>query len=86
MKNIYVGLIGFGTIGTGVVKLLQDSGHLVEKRLGARIVLKKIADIDTTSTRPVTVEKGLLIRDAKTLKSPLSLNSSGGMSPHVPMF
>lgn len=67
MKTIHVGLIGFGTIGTGVVKLLQQSGHLIEKRLGARVVLKRIADLDTTSPRPVTVEKGLLTDDANQI-------------------
>ena len=85
MKNIYVGLIGFGTIGTGVARLLQESGHLIEKRLGARIVLKKIADIDTTTQRPVTVEKGVLIRDAnKILEDPeisVVIELIGGYEP-----
>ena len=58
MKKITIGLIGFGTIGTGVVKLLQDSGEVIERRLGARLYLKKIADLDVTTPRQVTVEEG----------------------------
>jgi homoserine dehydrogenase len=67
MKTINLGLIGFGTIGTGVVKLLHESMDLIQKRLGAKLVVKKIADIDITSPRQVTVEKELLTTDAKMI-------------------
>ena len=49
MKTINLGLIGFGTIGTGVVRLLHESKDLIENRLGAKLVLKKIADLDITT-------------------------------------
>jgi homoserine dehydrogenase len=64
MKTISLGLIGFGTIGTGVVKLLQESEELLEKRLGARLILKKIADLDTKTPRPVVVDQTILTSDA----------------------
>ncbi len=64
MKIIYAGLIGFGNIGTGVVKLLRSNREILEKRLGARIVLKKIADMDISTPRAVSVEKALLTTDA----------------------
>jgi homoserine dehydrogenase len=67
MHEISVGLIGFGTIGTGVVKLLQDNHDLIEKRLGAKLILKKIADLDITTPRPVSVPKDLLTTDAKEI-------------------
>ena len=67
MHEISVGLIGFGTIGTGVVKLLQDNHDLIEKRLGAKLILKKIADLDITTSRPVSVSKDLLTTDAKEI-------------------
>jgi homoserine dehydrogenase len=67
MKTISLGLIGFGTIGSGVVKLLQDSGALIEKRLGARLVLKKIADLDIKTARVVSVKKNLLTTDAQAV-------------------
>ena len=60
MKSISLGLIGFGTIGTGVVKLLQENGDLIEKRLGAKLILKKIADIDIKTGRQVAVDAGVL--------------------------
>lgn len=67
MNEISFGLIGFGTIGAGVVRLLQNNNELIEKRLGARLTLKKIADIDITTPRPVTVSKDLLTTDANAI-------------------
>jgi homoserine dehydrogenase len=67
MKTIFLGLIGFGTIGSGVVKLLQESGKLIEKRLGAKLMLKKIADLDISTPRIVSVKKSLLTTDARTI-------------------
>jgi len=64
MKTISLGLIGFGTIGSGVVKLLQESGDIIEKRLGARLVLKKIADLDITTPRVVAVPPEILTTQA----------------------
>ena len=65
MKNINIGLIGFGTIGCGVVKLLQDNEKLIEKKLDTRLVLKKIADIDIKTQRPVKVNKNILTTNAR---------------------
>ncbi len=64
MKKISIGLIGFGTIGTGVVKLLHDNGDLISERVGAEIYLKKIADIDIRRSRGIAVDDALLTTDA----------------------
>ncbi len=64
MKEIKVGLIGFGTVGTGVVKILQKNSRLIEKRLGARIRIKRIADIDINRDRGIKLKPGLLTPDA----------------------
>jgi homoserine dehydrogenase len=59
-KEIYIGLAGFGTIGSGLVKLLHDNSDLIEQRLGARLVIKKIADLDITTPRTVSVPGNIL--------------------------
>lgn len=64
MKKISLGLIGFGTIGTGLVKLLQENGELIAGRLGAKIDLKRIADIDIQRSRGIPVDTALLTTDA----------------------
>jgi len=63
-KMISIGLIGFGTVGTGVVKLLQENGDLIAGRLGAEIRLQRIADIDIRKSRGIPVDAALLTTDA----------------------
>ncbi|HOF04052.1 MAG TPA: homoserine dehydrogenase [Syntrophales bacterium] len=67
MKKISLGLIGFGTIGSGVVKLLRENGDLIERRLGARLDLKRIADLDITTPRVVAVPPELLTTEAEQI-------------------
>ena len=64
MKEIGVGLLGFGTIGAGVVKLMGQNASLIEEKLGVRLRLRKVADLDITTDRGVSVEPGVLTRNA----------------------
>lgn len=63
MKEIGVGLLGFGTIGAGVVKLMGQNASLIEEKLGARLRLRKVADRDITTDRGVAVEPGVLTQN-----------------------
>jgi len=67
MRPIHVGLIGFGNIGTGVVRLLQTNAEILEKRLGTRLILKKIVDVDISSQRIVSVDPQLLSTDVNSI-------------------
>lgn len=67
VKEIALGLIGFGTIGTGVIKLLQDNTELIKGRLGAKLVIKKVSDLDLHTPRLVSVEPSLLTTDARAI-------------------
>ncbi len=67
MKEIGIGLLGFGTVGAGVVETLQRNGDLLAGRLGVKPVLRRIADVDLDKDRGVTVDRSLLTRDAKAL-------------------
>jgi len=69
MKNINAGLLGFGTIGAGVVKLIARNGALIEEKLGSRLVLKRIADLDITTDRGVPVDAGILTKNADEVLS-----------------
>jgi len=60
MSDIKVGLIGFGNIGAGVVRLLQENADVIRTKVGTGIVLKRIADLDITTDRGVTVDPGVL--------------------------
>lgn len=64
MRKIHVGLLGCGTVGTGVAKLLLEQADLIAARVGAPLVLKYVADIDIKRDRGVTFPPGTLIADA----------------------
>jgi homoserine dehydrogenase len=67
MKEACIGLIGFGTIGAGVVKILQDNREVLEARVGFPIRLKRIADLDLETDRGVDVDRSLLTTDAREI-------------------
>jgi homoserine dehydrogenase len=74
MKNINIGLIGLGNIGTGVVRLLQQNEELITRKLGAKLVLKKIADIDISTPRSVKLRKNSLTTNAREIINDKSIS------------
>lgn len=67
MKKISIGIIGFGTIGTGAIKLLLENGKLLSERVGAEIRLKRIADVDIERSRGLQLDASLLTQDARDI-------------------
>jgi len=67
VKPINVGLIGFGNIGTGIVRALNENGRLIAKRLPNPIKISRIADIDLTTVRPVKYDKSILTSDTMSV-------------------
>jgi homoserine dehydrogenase len=67
MKSINIGLIGFGTVGTGVVRLLTEQQELLARRLGSPLILKKVADLDLDRQRPVTLPPEVLTTRAEDI-------------------
>ena len=67
MPKIKIGIIGFGTIGTGVLKVLEMNGDIIKKRLGTEIEVIKIADLDITTDRGVKVDQNILTTNSMDL-------------------
>lgn len=59
-KTVNIGLIGFGTIGSGVVETLNRNLPLIEEKVGVEVVLKKIVDLDIVTDRGVQVDPHIL--------------------------
>ena len=64
MREINIGLLGCGTVGTGVAKILIANRELIRSRVGTVLNLKRIADIDLETDRGVRFDEGVLIDDA----------------------
>ncbi len=67
MKQIGVGILGFGTVGAGVADGLVRHREVMAERLGVDIVLKRIADLDIKTDRGVKIPKEILTTDAKAV-------------------
>jgi homoserine dehydrogenase len=59
-SKLRVGLIGFGTVGTGVAKLLLEEADEIAARTGVRLELACVIDKDTAALRQIQLPAGLL--------------------------
>lgn len=64
MKELGIGIIGFGTVGAGVADCLSKNGEVIAKRTGVKPVIRKIADLDIVRDRGVKVPQEVLTTDA----------------------
>lgn len=63
MPQINLGILGLGTVGSGVVKLIQEHADLLSKKIGASLCIKKIADLNLESPRGIKLDRSLLTTD-----------------------
>ena len=64
MEPIQIGLLGCGTVGTGVARLMIHKQQLIQSRVGIPLVLKYVADLDQETDRGVVFPPGVFIKDA----------------------
>lgn len=85
MRKINIGLIGFGNIGCGVIKILQQRRSLLSQKIGIEIVIKKICDQDIVKKRDVSIDKSLLTNNPEEIISDpqidIVVELIGGISP-----
>ena len=63
MSRVGVGIIGFGTVGTGVAKILLENAEVISRRVGVPIELVRIADLDVTRDRSLALRLTGLLRE-----------------------
>ena len=66
-QRVGVGIIGLGTIGTGVAKVLLGNADVISQRLGFSLDLVRIADLDTETDRGVDLSGVRFDADTKGL-------------------
>ncbi|MDR1453116.1 MAG: homoserine dehydrogenase [Candidatus Margulisbacteria bacterium] len=83
--ELNIAVLGFGTVGAGVVKMLLHNGDLLARRTGKKLTLKYIADLDLKKDRGVKAPKEILTTDAlKALNDPavdIVVEVIGGVNP-----
>ncbi len=56
-----IGIAGYGTVGTGVVRTLTESADIIEQRIGRPLIVKSILVRDTNKTRSCPLPVGTLL-------------------------
>ncbi len=84
MKEINVGLLGFGTVGSGTAQVLYEQAERIRRKVGAAITLRRVADI-AIQRLPDHFSNVELTRDAdKVLTDPaidIVVELIGGIEP-----
>jgi homoserine dehydrogenase len=86
MQSIKIGLLGLGTVGAGVVKVLESHGAEMRERAGCQLVLRRVADADLTRPREgLDLPRLPLVADAnRVLDDPdvqIVIELVGGLEP-----
>ena len=66
-KKTRIGLVGFGTVGAGVAKIILENADAIKAKTGVDLELAKVVDLDTTSPRPVVLPEGMLSADINAI-------------------
>ncbi len=69
---VSVGIIGLGTVGTGVVQILLEKRKELEGKLGFPLAIRRIADIDIKRKRGIRIAGSILTTDKEEV-----LNDAG---------
>lgn len=84
-ERITVGIIGFGTVGSGTTRILLNNRDLLRERIGFDLVLKRISDLDITRDRGVMLPEGMLTTNADDILSDpeidIAVELIGGIHP-----
>jgi len=67
MKAISIGLLGLGTVGSGVVQIIKNHHDKLIHQVGCPVVIKKILVQDLHKSRPVEVEAQMLTSSAEDI-------------------
>ncbi|MFD0666176.1 homoserine dehydrogenase [Ramlibacter sp. MAHUQ-53] len=67
MKPIQVGLLGIGTVGSGVFNVLQRNQTEIMRRAGRGIEIAMVADLDTARAQAVVGDAARVVNDARAV-------------------
>ena len=75
MKNeISIGLLGFGTVGSGVAKIIQQHQEDLQHKLGAKVAIRKVLVRDAGKDRPSDLDPNVFTTDIEEILNDSSLD------------
>ena len=83
MKELNVALLGLGTVGSGVVKIIEENRQQIKDTLNKDIVIKHILVRDTTKKRPINISQYHLTEDINEILNDDDIEVMGGIEPTV---
>lgn len=90
MKEIKIGLLGLGNIGTGTYKVLEMNRRQIESAVGAPVNIVKILEKDIDRERGITVSRDSFVSDPEEIFSDpeidIVIELLGGVEPAATMI
>ncbi|HHV35661.1 MAG TPA: homoserine dehydrogenase [Syntrophomonadaceae bacterium] len=84
-SSIGIGLLGLGTVGTGVYKLLQENASQIFQRIGKRLEIKRILELDQKKALALEIQPEVLTKNIdEILNDPdiqIVIELLGGIEP-----
>lgn len=87
MRELNIALLGLGTVGSGVVKIIEENRQQIKDTINKDIVIKHILVRDTTKKRPLNISQYHLTEDINEILEDESIDIvvevMGGIEPTV---
>lgn len=87
MKELNIALLGLGTVGSGVVKIIEENRQQIKDTLNKDIVIKHILVRDKTKKRPINISQYHLTEDVNEILNDdtidIVVEVMGGIEPTV---
>ena len=84
-RTVGVGILGSGTVGAAVIRLLQEHADDIERRSGRRIEVRRVGVRDASASRDVPLDPGRFTTDlASVVEDPevdIVVEVMGGVEP-----
>ena len=62
-----IGLIGTGTVGSGVIEIINNNEILIEKRTGVKLVIKKVHTRTKEKAKKIGIKEEVIVDDYKEI-------------------
>mgnify|MGYP000854047106 CR=1 FL=1 len=84
-EAVKIGLMGCGTVGSGVIKVILENGEHIAQRLGRPLVIKRVLELDPTKVIALGLAESVVTNDFKDIQTDpeidIVVELMGGIEP-----